>query len=73
MYGPGDRAPRHLLGTRVVVEAHLNGDLVYAAVDSGAEQYGRVVVSLPSGRVLCVVGGATAVPAPGRRRARPAC
>ena len=52
LYGPGDRAPRHLLGTRAVVEAHLNGDLVYAAVDSGAEQYGRVVVSLPSGRVL---------------------
>jgi hypothetical protein len=34
------------------MEAHLNGDLVYAAVDHGGERYGRVVVSLASGRVL---------------------
>jgi hypothetical protein len=52
IYGPEGRPPRHLLGTRAVLEAHLNGELVYAAVDSGGEQLGRVVVSLPSGRVL---------------------
>jgi hypothetical protein len=34
------------------MEAHLNGDLAYAAVDNGGERYGRVVVSLGSGRVL---------------------
>jgi hypothetical protein len=35
-----------------VVEAQLDGDLLYAAVDTGAEQDGRVVVSLSSGRVV---------------------
>ena len=56
-----------------MVEAHLNGDLVYAAVDSGAEQYGRVVVSLPSGRVLCVVGGAHCPTCSSATARRPAC
>jgi hypothetical protein len=51
LYGPGDRS-RHLLGTQAVVEAQLDGDLLYAAVDTGAEQDGRVVVSLSSGRVV---------------------
>jgi hypothetical protein len=52
LYGPGGRPPRHLLGTEAVVEAHLNGDLVYAAVDTGSEELGRRIVSLRSGRVL---------------------
>jgi hypothetical protein len=52
LYGPGDRPPRHLLGGQAVMEAVLDGDLVYAAVDDGGEQGGSVVVSLPSGRVL---------------------
>jgi hypothetical protein len=34
------------------MEAHLNGDLVYAAVDTGAEDYASRVVSLTSGQVL---------------------
>jgi hypothetical protein len=34
------------------MEARLNGDLVYAAVDTGGEQFGRRVVSLRGGRVL---------------------
>jgi hypothetical protein len=51
LYGPGDR-PRRLLGTQAVVEAHLDGDLLYAAVDTGKEQYGRAVVSLGTGRVM---------------------
>jgi hypothetical protein len=49
LYGPGSRPPRHLLGAEAVMEAHLNGDLVYAAVDTGDEQFGRRVVSLGSG------------------------
>jgi hypothetical protein len=52
LYGPRDRPPQHLLGTRAVVEAHLNGDLAYAGVDTGDEEYGRVVVSRRSGRVV---------------------
>jgi hypothetical protein len=35
-----------------VVDAHLHGDLVYAEVDSGGEQPGRVILSLGSRRVL---------------------
>ena len=41
---PGDRS-RHLLGTQDAVEAQLDGDLLYTAVDTGAEQDGRVVAS----------------------------
>jgi len=52
LYGPENLRPRHLLGSQAVMEAHLNGDLAYAAVDNGGERYGRVVVSLGSGRVL---------------------
>jgi hypothetical protein len=52
LYGPGDAPPRHLLGDEAVMEAHLDGDLVYAAVDTGNEQFGRRVVSLRSGRVI---------------------
>ena len=52
LYGPGDRPPRHLLGTRMVWDAHLNGDLAYADLDTGAERSLHVVVSLRSGRVL---------------------
>ena len=35
-----------------MVEAHLDGDLLYAAVDTGREQYGRAVLSLRTGAVL---------------------
>jgi DNA-binding beta-propeller fold protein YncE len=52
VYGPGNGPPRHLLGTKVVDEARLHGDLVYASVDNGGEQRARVVVSLRGGRVL---------------------
>jgi hypothetical protein len=52
VYTPGDRRPRQLLGGQAVMEAHLNGDLVYAAVDTGAEDYASRVVSLASGQVL---------------------
>ena len=52
VYGPGSGPPRHLLGTQAVVDAYLDGDLAYASVDSGAELFGRVVVSLGSGRVV---------------------
>ena len=52
LFGPGDRPPRHLLGTRMVWDAYLNGDLVYADLDTGAERSLHVVVSLGSGRVL---------------------
>ena len=52
VYGPGGRPPRHLLGAEAVMEAHLDGGLLYAAVDTGDEEYGRRVVSLASGRVL---------------------
>jgi hypothetical protein len=52
LYGPGDGPPRQLLGTRMVVDAHLNGDLAYADVDNGYGGMGHVVVSLPDGRVL---------------------
>jgi hypothetical protein len=52
VYGPGDQPPRHLLGTQAVLEAHVNGDLVYAAVDTGNEEYDRRVLSLRDGRVL---------------------
>jgi hypothetical protein len=51
VHGPGGRR-QHLLGTRAVDEAHLNGDLLYASVDNGGDQPGRVVVSLRSGRVV---------------------
>ena len=34
------------------MEAHLNGDLVYAAVDTGAEDWASRVVSLTSGQVV---------------------
>jgi hypothetical protein len=50
VHGPG--WARHLLGTRSVDDAYLNGDLVYASVDNGGDQLGRVVVSLRSGRVV---------------------
>jgi hypothetical protein len=52
IHGPGDRPRQHLLGTRAVVDAHLNGDLLYASVDLGREEHGRVVVCLRDGRVL---------------------
>jgi hypothetical protein len=52
MYAHGDRLGRHLLGDRAVLDARLRGDLVYAAVDRGGEQPGRVVLSLSTGRVL---------------------
>jgi hypothetical protein len=52
VHGPGVRQPVHLLGTRLVHDARLNGDLVYASVDNGGELFGRVVVSLRSGRVV---------------------
>jgi hypothetical protein len=52
LYGPGDGPPRHLLGIRAVDDVQLNGELVYASVDSGGELPGRVVVSLGSGRVV---------------------
>ena len=52
VHGPGDRPQQHLLGTRAVMDAHLNGDLLYASVDLGREDYGRVVVSLRNGRVV---------------------
>jgi hypothetical protein len=52
VYGPGDRQPRHLLGTQAVMDAYLDGDLIYASVDNGNEEWGRVVASLGSGRVL---------------------
>jgi hypothetical protein len=52
VYGPGGRPPRRLLGDQVVMEAQLNGDLAYAGVHTGAELFGRVVVSVRSGRVL---------------------
>jgi hypothetical protein len=52
LYGPGDRRPRHLLGSRAVDDAQLNGELLYASVDNGGEVSGRVVVSLRTGRVV---------------------
>jgi hypothetical protein len=52
VYGPGGRPQLHLLGGQAVMEAHLNGDLVYAAVDTGAEEYASRVVSLRTGRAL---------------------
>jgi hypothetical protein len=52
LHHSGDDRPRHLLGSQAVMEAHLNGDLVYAAVDTGNEEWGRRVLSLRSGRVL---------------------
>jgi hypothetical protein len=52
LYGPGDRPPRHLLGTRTVWDAYLNGDLVYADLDTGTERSRHLVVSLRSGQVL---------------------
>jgi hypothetical protein len=52
VHRPGSDRPRHLLGNQVVMEAHLDGDLVYAAVDTGNEEWGRRVLSLRSGRVL---------------------
>ena len=51
VHGPGERQPVHLLGTRLVLDARLHGELVYAEVDTGNELFGRVVVSLRSGRV----------------------
>jgi hypothetical protein len=52
VYGPGGRPPRHLLGHAAVFDAYLHGDLVYASVDTGEEQWGHVVASLGEGRVL---------------------
>jgi hypothetical protein len=52
LYAPGEPRPRHLLTGQAVMEAHLNGDLVYAAVDTGDEEWASRVVSLRSGRVL---------------------
>ena len=52
LYRPGDRRPRHVLGNRAVDDAHLNGELLYASVDSGGEVSGRMVVALRTGRVL---------------------
>jgi hypothetical protein len=52
IYGPGDRRPVHLLGSRAISDAYLHGDQVYAAIENGGEQPGRAVVSLKSGRVL---------------------
>jgi hypothetical protein len=52
LYGPGGQPPRHLLGAEAVMEAHLNGDLVYAAVDTGNEEFGHRVLSLRGGRVI---------------------
>jgi hypothetical protein len=52
VHGPGERRPVHLLGTRLVLDARLHGDLLYAEVDTGNELFGRVVVSLRSGRVV---------------------
>jgi len=52
VYGPGNEPPRHLLGGQVVDDARLHGDLVYASIDKGSEQWARAVVSLPSGRVV---------------------
>jgi hypothetical protein len=52
LYTPGDLRPRDLLSGQAVMEAHLNGDLVYAAVDTGDEEYASRVLSLRSGRVL---------------------
>jgi len=52
VYGPGNAPPRHLLGGQVVDDARLHGDLVYASIDKGSEQWARAVVSLPSGRVV---------------------
>jgi hypothetical protein len=51
LHGPGGRR-QHLLGNRAVGEAHLNGDLLYASVDNGGGQPGRVVVSLRSGQMV---------------------
>lgn len=52
-YAPGER-PRHLLGTRMVDDAYLNGELVYASLGDGSElpHQGHAVVSLRSGRVV---------------------
>jgi hypothetical protein len=52
VYGPGGRPRLHLLGDQAVMEAHLNGDLVYAAVDTGDEDYASRVLSLRGGQVL---------------------
>ena len=52
LYQQGDHLGRHLLGDRAVLDARLRGDLVYAAVDRGGGQPGRVVLSLTTGRVL---------------------
>ena len=52
VYAPGDHLGRHLLGDRAVLDARLRGDLVYAAVDRGGKQPGRVVLSFSTGRVL---------------------
>jgi len=52
IHGPGGRPQQHLLGTRAVMDAQLNGDLLYASVDLGREEHGRVVASLRDGRVV---------------------
>jgi hypothetical protein len=52
VYTPGDSRPRELLSGQAVMQAHLNGDLVYAAVDTGAEDWASRVVSLSSGQVV---------------------
>lgn len=57
LYGPGER-PRHLLGTRMVDDVYLNGELVYASLGDGGElpHQGHAVVSLHSGRVVASSG-----------------
>jgi hypothetical protein len=53
VHGPGDRR-RHLLGSRMVDDVQLNGDLAYASVElgNGTGEWGHLVVSLRDGRVL---------------------
>jgi hypothetical protein len=51
VHRPEDR-PRHVLGNRAVDDVHLNGELLYAAVDNGRELPDRAVVSLRSGEVV---------------------
>ena len=67
LYAPGER-PRHLLGTRMVDDAYLNGELVYASLGDGELPHqGHAVVSLRSGRVVAS-SDEPAVPAAGRPR-----
>jgi hypothetical protein len=54
VYGPGDRRPLHLLGDRLVLEAHGSGPLAYVGLSDGGDQgeSAAAVVDLDSGRVL---------------------